>query len=205
LLRIGATHPDWAVGFEDEVWWSRLAQPELHAWSDTNQPLHLQELTAPKDDPDPKAMACYGLLVRLGNGEPLTGAQLWLRFVTGRPVSAQTIPFLSWCCEQLAQAGKKALLLIWDNASWHISGIVRDWIKGHNQAVKRSGQGVRIVVCRLPSKSPWLNRIEPKWVHGKRRVMEPERLLTAAELMERVYDAYGCPHLPPLPLPNKVS
>jgi hypothetical protein len=205
LIRAATTHPDWALGFEDEVWWSRLAQPTLHAWSEEQEPLRLQELTPSKEDPDPKALACYGMLVWLGNGASRSGEQLWLRFVAGRPVSAQTIPFLSWCCEQLETAGKQALLLIWDNASWHISGIVRDWIKAHNRAVKQTGKGVRLVVCRLPSKSPWLNRIEPKWVHGKRRVVEPHRLLTAAELMERVYDAYDCPHLPSLPLPNKVS
>ena len=28
-------HPDWVLGFQDEVWWSRLAQPNLHTWSDT--------------------------------------------------------------------------------------------------------------------------------------------------------------------------
>jgi hypothetical protein len=46
----------------------------------------------------------------------------------------------------------------------------------------------------LPIKSPWLNAIEPKWVHGKRRVMEPARLLPAAELIERVCSAFDCPH-----------
>jgi hypothetical protein len=51
------------AGFEDEVWWSRLAQPGLHAWAEENQPLRLQELTAPKDDPDPKPLSCYGLSV----------------------------------------------------------------------------------------------------------------------------------------------
>jgi hypothetical protein len=25
--------------------------------------------------------------------------------------------------------------------------------------------------------SPWLNAIEPKWVHGKRKVVEPDGLL----------------------------
>jgi hypothetical protein len=38
----------------------------------------------------------------------------------------------------------------------------------------------------LPSKSPWLNPIEPKWVHGKRAVSEPDRLLSADELEARV-------------------
>ena len=27
----------------------------------------------------------------------------------------------------------------------------------------------------LPKQSPWLNAIEPKWIHGKRKVTEPER------------------------------
>ena len=42
-------------------------------------------------------------------------------------------------------------------------------------------------MCRLPSKSPWLNPIEPKWVHGKRAVSEPVRTLAGAELMQRIY------------------
>jgi hypothetical protein len=48
------------------------------------------------------------------------------------------------------------------------------------------------VACRLPSKSPWLNPIEPKWVHGKRAIVEPDRLLSAQEVMTRVYAYYGC-------------
>ena len=39
--------------------------------------------------------------------------------------------------------------------------------------VKQQGQGVRILVCYLPVKSPWLNPIEPKWVHSKRAIVEP--------------------------------
>src|SRR5262244_2552075 len=32
----------------------------------------------------------------------------------------------------------------------------------------------------------------PKWVHGKRAIVEPDRLLSAQEVMERVYAYYGC-------------
>jgi hypothetical protein len=202
LIRWAAQRPDWALGFGDEVWWSREAQPSLSAWMAAAEALRLVQQGVPKEDPDPKALACYGLLLP-GRG---TGAdQVWLRFVEGRPVSVQTIPFLTWCLAELARTGKKALLLIWDNASWHISRAVRDWIKAHNRAVKQTRQGVRLVIGRLPSKSPWLNRIEPRWTHGKRRVVEPARLLSAQELMERVYDAYGCPHLPLLPMPQLTS
>ena len=101
-------------------------------------------------------------------------------------MSELTTQFLAWCCERLAAQGKRALLLVWDNASWHKSRIVRTWIRQHNQQVKTSGEGVRIVACLLPSKSPWLNPIEPKWVHGKRAVVEPARVLTAQELADRV-------------------
>jgi transposase len=125
-------------------------------------------------------------------GRAAAGDQMWLRFVTGRPVSAVTIDFLAWCSAQLAAQGFTALLLIWDNASWHRSQAVRHWIRQHNQQVKRGATGVRIVVCHLPSKSPWLNPIEPKWVHGKRAVSEPDRLLSADELEARVYAYYDC-------------
>jgi hypothetical protein len=58
--------------------------------------------------------------------------------------------------------------------------------------VQQTGQGVRIVACRLPRKSPWRNSIEPTWVHGKRTIVEPDRLLSAQEIRERVYAYDGC-------------
>ena len=71
---------------------------------------------------------------------------------------------------------------------------LREWIVSHNREVKNSGQGVRIISCLLPKKSPWLNSMEPKWVHGKRKVVEPDGLLTAHELAERVCLVFDCPH-----------
>ena len=202
LIQRANTQPTWALGFSDEVWWSRLAQPNQHGWTDTATTPRLQELTRPTDDADPQALACDGLLVRPG---PAQTDQMWLRFVTGRPVSAVTIDFLAWCSAQLATQGFTALLLIWDNASWHRSQAVRHWLRQHNQQVKRGAGGVRIVVCPLPSKSPWLNPIEPKWVHGKRAVSDPDRLLSAAELEARVYAYYGCESEAHLVMPKKVA
>jgi hypothetical protein len=99
-------------------------------------------------------------------------------------------------------------VLIWDNASWHISKEVRGWIASHNREVKSSGSGVRIVSCLLPKKSPWLNwlnSMEPKWVHGKRKVVEPDGLLTAHELAERVCAVFGCPHYEHLSIPENAA
>jgi len=34
LIALAFGHPDWVLGFEDEVWWSRYAQPNLQTWTD---------------------------------------------------------------------------------------------------------------------------------------------------------------------------
>jgi hypothetical protein len=203
LIRLAQQHPDWLLGFEDEVWWSRLACPTLHAWQDDAHPLRQIEQTVARDDPDPKALACYGLLVRGWPDPAQRTEEMWLRFVDGRPVSAVTIDFLSWCAQQAQAQGKRAVLLVWDNASWHASQIVRSWLRAHNRQVKRTGQGVRLLACYLPIKSPWLNPIEPKWLHSKKRVVEPARLLSADELADRVCATFGCPHHPHLIAPQK--
>ena len=177
-----------------------MARPALHAWRDDGPP-RLATLSVPDDDPDPKALACYGLLVRPGDGTP---EDLWLRFVDGRPVSAVTEQFLAWCGARLAVAGTTTLVLVWDNAGWHLSQRVRAWLRAHNQRAHRDG-GVRLVPCWLPTKSPWLNPIEPKWVHGKRRIVEPTRLLTAHELEERVCATFACPLYDHLAIPQEVA
>ena len=202
MIRLAAEHPTWALGFADEVWWSRLAQPDQHGWTEPKATPKLQELSPPTHDPDPKALACYGLLVRPG---PALADLMWLRFVTGHPVSAVTIAFLAWCSARLAAQGFTALLLVWDNASWHRSQAVRRWLRQHHQQVKRGAKGVRLIVCHLPSKSPWLNPIEPKWVHGKRAVSEPDRLLNADELEARVYAYDGSASETHLVMPKKVA
>lgn len=167
--------------------------------------MRLVEQVWQKADPDPKALACYGVLWQEGEPDDPIRDEMWLRFVTSRPVSAMTIPFLDWCCQQLEKQGKRNWLLIWDNASWHYSKMVKNWIREHNLAVKQSDQGVRILPFFLPTKSPWLNPIEPKWVHGKRQVVEPDGLLSAQELAQRVCAYYGCAYEPHLSLPEKVS
>jgi len=203
------THPDWLLGFEDEVWWSRVTQPHLHAWAEDGRPLRLVEQTVAKPttraDAERKALACYGLLTRCYPTAAGCQEAVWLRFVDGRPISAITIQFLTWCLEQVALQGKTALLLVWDNASWHLSAEVRGWVRAHKRRVRQTGQGVRLLVCPLPSKSPWLNPIEPKWVHGKRAVVQADGLLTPAELEDRLCAYYACPQHPHLAFPEEVA
>lgn len=195
-----ATHPEWVVGYVDETWWSRFEQPNLSSWMSGPDRLHLVE-HLPKAKEEQKALASYGLLMQNCPQQPGEWQeQVWLRFCEGHPISEMSIQFLEWCCGKLEAQAKRVWVLVWDNASWHISRMVMAWIREHNRQVKTSGKGVRIWVCPLPTQSPWLNPIEPHWVHGKRRVVAPNSVLSPQELERRVYQALACapePHLVP--------
>jgi hypothetical protein len=53
--------------------------PTLSSWSEEGKPERLTQRSVAKDDPEPKAISCYGLyLPELDD--------TWLRFVDGRPV-----------------------------------------------------------------------------------------------------------------------
>ena len=202
MCALAKTQPDWAVGFADEVWWSREALPSLPTFAPAHHPVHLVERTVPDADPDQKALACSGLYLRVGDQSTPSADTLLLRFVQERPISGISTQFLDWVSQQVTQRGKRVLVLIWDNASWPVSKHVRAWIRQHNQGVKSCGQGVRILVCLLPIKRPWLNPIEPKWVHGKRAIVEPATLLSLDDIVQRVCAYFHQPLLPFLAVPN---
>lgn len=191
-MRLSCERADWALGFVDEVWWSRFAQPRMHGWSAPEKPLRLVSRSKQKEDPQPKALSSYGVVL-----EGTEERQMLIRFAADRLVSSVTTQFLEWVLEELTGKGKRVWVLVWDNASWHISAEVKTWIKGHNARARQEG-GVRLLSCELPVKSPWLNPIEPMWLHGKRAICEPDGELTARDVMERVCAHYGCELLEPL-------
>lgn len=113
-----------------------------------------------------------------------------LRFCQGRPHSAQTILFLQQLLALARNENKRVLIVIWDHASWHKSKRVKRWIRHYNRQAKQVDD-VRLLTWLLPTKSPWLNPIEPRWLHGKRAVLEAgEADLTVAELQRRLCAYY---------------
>lgn len=66
-------------------------------------PLRLVEQAVAKDDPDLKALACDGVLVRWAHLPAGWPEEVWLRFVPNRPVSTATAAYLAWCCDQPKQ------------------------------------------------------------------------------------------------------
>ncbi|HEX6015447.1 MAG TPA: hypothetical protein VFY87_27330 [Geminicoccaceae bacterium] len=59
-----------------------MAQPALQAWAAGEEGLRLTRPAAGRADPDPKALACYGLWLPARE-------QMLLRFAAGRPVSVR--------------------------------------------------------------------------------------------------------------------
>jgi hypothetical protein len=49
-MEVAAADPEWAVGFEDECWWSRVALPTLSSFSEEGKPLRLIQQSVAKDD-----------------------------------------------------------------------------------------------------------------------------------------------------------
>lgn len=204
-MRLAKCNSSWVLGFVDETWWSRLSRPAMHAWSEVGRPLHLVEQSLAKGDTEPKALSCYGLLASWQQAGKESSQAIWLRFLDGRPLSETTIAFLDYSCAKVEALGKSVLAIIWDNASWHESQRLRGWVREHNREVKASGQGVRLLICRLPVKSPWLNPIEPHWVHGKRQVAEADRVLSCQEIEARACAHYGCQLEAHLTIANKAA
>lgn len=203
-MALAKQKPDWAFGYQDETWWSRFSHPDLHSWTEGDEFLRLIEQVHRKDDPDPKAIACYGVAVHWYEQSDVKHEEVWLRFVEGNSCSDLTIQYLEWLLEKTQLADKRVLVMVWDHATWHKSKAVHQWIRTHNRAVKENRQGIRLLPFLLPKKSPWLNPIEPMWIHAKRKVVEPDKKLTAVELVRRVSAVFKQPILPYLRLSENV-
>ncbi len=168
---------DWLLVEEDECWFSRFAQPQAHAWADENEALRLVEREPPRGEKQ-KALACFGALRRDTH-------EVMLYFSQGQPNSLQQWLFIIALLAIARQENKQVIVIIWDNASWHKSKDIRRWIRHYNQRAKAEGEP-RLLTHLLPVKSPWLNPIEPRWVHAKRGVCEPDGELTSTELRRRL-------------------
>jgi transposase len=173
---------------EDECWFSRFAQPTAHAWTLPGEAVQLVQ-REPKRGEKEQALACFG-------ARRQENAQVYLYFSPGQPNSEHQWVFIIALLALARQEGKSVVVLIWDNASWHLSHRIRQWIRAYNRAAKAAGEP-RLLVHGLPLKSPWLNPIEPCWVHAKRAVCEPEGDLSPTELRRRL-----CAHFNTQPLAN---
>jgi len=100
--------------------------------------------------------------------------------------------------EHLAQLaacyqGKRYLVIIWDNARWHTSRKVQQWLAEHNQQAAEH-EVPRLFVYGLPTYSPWLNPTEAVFTQNKRRSLFGENQPDADMLRKRVEVNLCCFH-----------
>lgn len=163
---------------QDECWFSRFAHPSLHAFAATGDNLRLVERTPTPAETD-KALACFGAVCQ-------ETKERYFYFAGGQPNSEKTVAMSQALIAVAKTKAKRVLVVLWDRASWHKSQKYRRWIRQHNRQAKQEDDGVRLLTCLLPSKSPWLNPMEPIWLHAKRTVVEPDGELTVKVLQERL-------------------
>jgi transposase len=53
----------------------------------------------------------------------------------------------------------RALVILWDKASWHTSKMVKEFVRSWNRHAKAHGK-VRLLIHTFPTKAPWLNPME---------------------------------------------
>ena len=70
---------------------------------------------------------------------------------------------------------------------------------------KKMTDTLRLLAFLLPKKSPWLNPIEPLWLHAKRKIVEPGRKLAKAEIIQRVCAVFDNPVLSVFTTSENVS
>ena len=163
---------------QDESWFSRFKQPNIYTFADQDAPLHLVERQPKRNEAD-QALACFGALCQ----ETL---ERFFYFADGQPNSEKTILMLIALLTVAQTRAKRVLVVIWDRATWHKSKLLKSWVHQHNRQAKRQPDGVRLLLCLLPSKSPWLNPMEPIWLHVKGKVVEPDGELSVKVLKERL-------------------
>ena len=135
----------------------------MQAFATAENNLRLAQRAPEKGEPN-KAIACYGAVCD-------ETKERFFCFADGQPNSEKSIAFLSILLTAAKERDQRVLVAIWDRATWHLSKKVVRWIRQHNRQAKQEEQGVRLLTCLLPSKSPWLNLMESIWLHAKRKVI----------------------------------
>ncbi len=175
LLEAAKQDPSIIVVFQDESWFS-------------GNPKAVRGYGRP-DHPEDSAVEqlphkIKGAWVLYAAYEALTGHVH--RYYAPRCNQTQVRRQLETLLEHYQATGQRALIVIWDNASWHTAKALRRWYTRYNLKAKRQGK-IRMLIVRLPSRSPWLNPIEPVFGQAKRRIVgrrlvrQPSRLKQKTE------------------------
>jgi transposase len=173
LLAIARAAVDGTAFWLDQSWFSRWPY-RFRAWAAKDAPLRVAQRWSEKVD----TTALYAAL----DDESQEG---FLRWATGQPNSEETVQFLEALMAHCTQNGLRFIILIWDKAPWHTSKRTRSWIRAYNRRAKEEAR-TRLIVCQLPTRSPWLMPLEPIFGWTKHQVLGGRLFQTVAQLQAAV-------------------
>lgn len=174
ILEWAQRDPSIIVIYQDESWFSGNPKPV----GGYGQPDHHRDRAV-----DQLPHKCKGAWVLYAAYEALTGRVQ--RYYAPRCNQTYVRGQLEALLAQYQAAGQRVLVVIWDNASWHKAQALRRWSYRYNQYAKREGL-IRLLIVCLPSRSPWLNPIEPVFGQAKRRVLGRRAVPQPSELKRKV-------------------
>ncbi len=169
LLGLARAAPDGAAVWLDESWFSRWPY-RYRAWASKTDPPRVAQRWDEKVD-------TTALFTTLDDETQ----QAFLSWADGQPNSERMIQFLEALMDHWSQIGKRFIVLFWDKASWHTSKRTRHWIRTYNQRAKQEGL-TRLIICRLPTRSPWLMPLESIFGWTKHQILGDRLFQTVAEL-----------------------
>lgn len=175
ILAWAKQDPSIVVVYQDESWFSGNPKP-VRRYGRPGQP---REVALEK--PAQKLKGAWVLYAAL---EAVSGKVH--RHYAPRCNQTQVRQQLENLLQHFEAEGKRVLVVLWDNASWHTAQALRQWYHRYNQQAKRDGR-IRLLLVRLPSRSPWLNALEAvfgqakRHIVGNRTVRPPSRLKQKTE------------------------
>jgi transposase len=169
LLALARASPDGAAIWLDQSWFVRWPY-QFRAWVHKDNPLQVAQRWNEEVD----TTALYAAV----DDET---QEAFLRWADGQPNSEETVRFLEVLMDHCTKKGKRFIVLFWDKASWHTSKRTRTWIRAYNQRAKQAGL-TRLIVCLLPTRSPWLMPLEPIFGYVKHQILGGRLFQTVAEL-----------------------
>lgn len=177
LLVMARTAADGAAVWLDQSWFVRWPY-RFRAWACKGERPRVAKRWNEKVD----TTALYAAL-----GDETQEA--FLRWAEGQPNSEMTVQFLEALMAHWTKKGKRFIVLFWDKASWHTSKRTRNWVRAYNRQAKREGL-TRLIVCQLPTRSPWLMPLEPIFGWVKHQVLGRRLFETLAELQTAVVHSF---------------
>jgi len=171
LLVLARTAPDGAAVWLDESWFRRWPY-RYRAWAHKADPPRVAQRWDEKVD-------TTALFAALDDETQRS----FLQWADGQPNSERTIQFLEALMAHWTEKRKRFIVLFWDRASFHTSHRTRNWIREYNRRAKREGL-TRLIVCKLPVRSPWLMPLESIFGWVKHQVLGNRLFDTVVELQK---------------------